>query len=50
MEAYPGTRPNRFVDAYYLQRTRFDGIAERKLRRRQFTETENVETSGRDLR
>ena len=50
MEAYPGTRPNRFVDAYYLQRTRFDGIAERKLRRRQLTEDGNVEISGWDLR
>ena len=42
--------PERCVEAYYLQRTRFESIAERKLRRRQFTETENVETSGRDLR
>jgi len=41
--------PERCVEAYYLQRTRFESIAERKLRRRQFTETENV-ASGRDLR
>jgi Protein of unknown function (DUF1488) len=38
------------VEAYYLQRTRFETIAERKLRRRQLTEDGNVEISGRDLR
>jgi hypothetical protein len=38
------------VEAYYLQRTRFESIAERKLRRRQLTEDGNVEISGRDLR
>jgi hypothetical protein len=42
--------PDRCVEAYYLQRTRFEGIAERKLRRRQLTEDGNVEISGRDLR
>jgi hypothetical protein len=42
--------PERRVEAYYLQRTRFEGIAERKLRRRQLTEDGNVEISGRDLR
>ena len=42
--------PQRCVEAYYLQRTRFEGIAERKLRRRQLTEDGNVEISGRDLR
>jgi hypothetical protein len=42
--------PERCVEAYYLQRTRFEGIAERKLRRRQLTEDGNVEVSGRDLR
>ena len=42
--------PERCVEAYYLQRTRFESIAERKLRRRQLTEDENVEISGRDLR
>jgi hypothetical protein len=30
--------PERCVEAYYLQRTRFENIAERKLRRRQLTE------------
>src|SRR5215831_9319470 len=38
------------VKAYYLQRTRFEGLAERKIRRRQLTEDGNVEISGRDLR
>jgi hypothetical protein len=40
-------RPQRF-EAYYLQRTRFESIAERKLRRRQLTEDGDVEISGRD--
>ena len=40
----------RCVEAYYLQRARFESIAERKLRRRQLTEDGNVEISGRDLR
>jgi hypothetical protein len=40
----------RFVEAYYLQRTRFESIAEQKLRRRQLAEDENAEISGRDLR
>ena len=38
------------VEAYYLQRARFESIAERKLRRRQLTEDGNVEISGRDVR
>ncbi|HKM73869.1 MAG TPA: DUF1488 family protein [Stellaceae bacterium] len=42
--------PERCVEAYYLQRTLFESIAERKLRRRQLTEDWNVEISGRDLR
>jgi hypothetical protein len=42
--------PERCVEAYYLQRTQFENIAERKLRRRQLTEDGNVEISGRDLR
>jgi hypothetical protein len=40
-------RVPRCVEAYYLQRTRFESIAERKLRRRQLTEDG---ISGRDLR
>jgi hypothetical protein len=43
-------RPERCVEAYYLQRTRFESITERKLRRRQLTEDGNVEITGRDLR
>ena len=42
--------PERCVEAYYLQRTRFERVAERKLRRRLLTEDGNVEISGRDLR
>jgi hypothetical protein len=42
--------PERCLEAYYLQRTRFERIAERKLRRRQLTEDGNVEISGWDLR
>ena len=41
--------PEKCVEAYYLQRARFEAIAERKLRRRQLTEDGNVEISGRDL-
>jgi hypothetical protein len=40
----------RCVEACYLQRTRFEGIAKWKLRRRRLTEDGNVEISGRDLR
>jgi hypothetical protein len=39
--------PERCVEAYYLQRTRFESIAERKLRRRELTEDSNVEIKGR---
>jgi hypothetical protein len=42
--------PERCVEAYYLQRTRFEMIVERKLRRRQLTDDGNVEITGRDLR
>jgi hypothetical protein len=42
--------PERCVEAYHLQRTRFEKAAERKLRRRQLTEEGNVEITGRDLR
>src|SRR4249920_833460 len=42
--------PEGCVEAFYLQRTRFESIAERKLRRRQLTEDGNVEMIGRDLR
>jgi hypothetical protein len=42
--------PERCVEAYYLQRTRFESMAERKLRRSQLTEDGNVQISRRDLR
>ena len=42
--------PERCIEAYYLQRTRFESIVVRKLRHRQLTEDGNVEISGRDLR
>jgi hypothetical protein len=42
--------PERCVEGYHLHRTRFERIAERKLRRRQLTEDANVEITGRDLR
>ena len=42
--------PQRCVEAYYRQRTRFERIAERKLRQTQLTDDGNVEISGRDLR
>lgn len=42
--------PERCVQAYHLQRTRFELIAERKLRDRRLTDDGNVEITGRDLR
>jgi hypothetical protein len=42
--------PQRCVEAYYVQRTRLELIAERKVRRRQLTDTGDVEITGRDLR
>jgi hypothetical protein len=42
--------PERCLEAFYLQRTRFELIVERKLRRRQMTDDGNVEITGRDLR
>ena len=42
--------PERCVEAFHLQRTRFEMIAERKLRRRQLADDGNVEITGRDLR
>jgi hypothetical protein len=38
------------MEAFHLQRTRFELVVERKLRRRQLTEDGNVEITGRDLR
>ncbi len=42
--------PERCIEAFHLQRTRFEMVAERKLRRRHLTEDGNVEITGRDLR
>ena len=42
--------PERCLEAYHLQRTRFELAVERKLRRRQLTDDGNVEITGRDLR
>jgi hypothetical protein len=40
----------RCVEGYHLHRTRFEQIAERKVRRRQLTDDANVEITRRDLR
>jgi hypothetical protein len=42
--------PQLCMEAFHLQRTRFEMVVERKLRRRQLTEDGNVEITGRDLR
>jgi Protein of unknown function (DUF1488) len=42
--------PQRCLEAYHLQRSRFELVAERKVRRRQLTDDGNVEITGRDLR
>ena len=42
--------PERCMEAFHLQRTRFELVVERKLRRRQLTDDGNVEITGRDLR
>jgi hypothetical protein len=42
--------PERCVECYHSNRTRFELIAERKVRRRQLTDDGNVEITGRDLR
>jgi hypothetical protein len=42
--------PERCLEAYHLQRTRFELAVERKLRNRQLTEDGNVEITGRDMR
>jgi hypothetical protein len=39
--------PERCVEAYYLQRTRFENIVERNLCRRQLTQDGNVGIKGR---
>ena len=42
--------PERCLEAYHLQRTRFELAVERKLRNRQLTDDGNVEITGRDMR
>src|SRR5204863_9590132 len=42
--------PQRCLEAYHLQRTRFELAVERKLRRRQLTDDGDVELNGRELR
>jgi hypothetical protein len=42
--------PEACMEAFHLQRTRFELIVERKLRRRQLTDTGDVEITGRDVR
>jgi hypothetical protein len=42
--------PERCLEAYHLNRTRLELVAERKVRRKQLTENGNVEITGRDLR
>jgi hypothetical protein len=42
--------PEICMEMFHLQRTRFELIVERKLRRRQLTDDGNVEITGRDLR
>ena len=41
--------PQRCLEAYYVDRTRLELIAERKVRRRQLTDDGNIEITGRDL-
>lgn len=42
--------PERCLGFYYLNRTRLELIAEKKVRRRQLTGDGNIEITGRDLR
>jgi hypothetical protein len=41
--------PERCLEAFHLQRTRFELVTERKLRYRQLTDDGNIEITGRDL-
>ena len=47
---HQSTTPERCLEAYHLQRTWFELIAERKLQARQLTENGNIEITSRDLR
>ena len=42
--------PEKCIEAYHLHRTRFEMVAERKVRERRLTDDGNVEINGRDLR
>src|SRR5216684_9012193 len=42
--------PERCIEAFHQQRTRFELVVERKLRRRQLTDDGNIEITGRALR
>jgi hypothetical protein len=42
--------PERCIELFHLQRTRFEMIAERKLCRRQLADDGNIEITGCDLR
>jgi hypothetical protein len=42
--------PELCVEAFHLHRTKFERIAERKLRQRRLTDDGNVVIDGRDLR
>src|SRR6266478_425024 len=42
--------PERCLEAYHLQRTRLELIAERKVHRRQLADDANIEITARDLR
>jgi hypothetical protein len=41
--------PERCLEGYHLHRTRFERIAEQKLRHRQLADDANVEITGRDM-
>jgi hypothetical protein len=41
--------PERCLEVFHLQRTRFELIVERKIRRRQLTDVGNVAITGHDL-
>ena len=42
--------PEACIEAYHLERTRFERAAEDKLRRRELAADGNVDLTGRDLR
>jgi hypothetical protein len=47
---YQSPTPERCLEAFHLQRTRFELAVERKLRRRQLADDGNIEITRRDLR